>query len=101
METNVSPSPAIETIENGESINVQTNSSATVLSVVVLDDTTVIKHETNGTSNHVAITQVLEMPPEDPGDIEGTDEEDILEIYTGRPRIQSSKSTPGHILMIQ
>lgn len=86
METNVGPSPAVETIENGESINARINSSTTVPSVVVLDDTTVIKHETNGTSNHVAVTRSLEIPPEDPGDIEGTDEEDILEIYTGRPR---------------
>lgn len=83
METNVSPSPAIETIENGESFNATTNSSTTIPSVAILDDTTVIKQGTDGSSNHVAIKKSLEMPPKDPGDFEGTDEEDILEMCTG------------------
>lgn len=89
METHVGPTPVIETVENGENVNITTNSSAPIPSVVVLDGPSVIKQETDGIPGHVAASEPLTMPPEDPGDIEATDEEDILEIYTGRRQIQS------------
>lgn len=84
METYASSLPAIDTIENGDNVNIAARNSTKSPSITVLDVPTTIKQETNGASSHVTRVDPLEMPPEDPGDIEGTDEEDILEIYTGR-----------------
>lgn len=101
METSISRLPAVEIIENGENVNNVKKLSTTSPNLTVLDVPAPIKQETDGISNHALVAESLEMPPEDPGDIEGTDEEDILEIYDGRLRIHLfTKSVLRHFLTI-